>query len=653
MSGQENTGPVGGGDLGVLRDAYLRLHPPSFEESLLASRPEVNVANSVDYMLSKIHFSPIDQDRTTGQDPLHDYANQAEVPGENHEEHEGVVGSLEHAAHSVSAYIKRVVTERNRKGKTEAASIGIGKLGGVESVVFATHFDFLGGSMGSVVCEKIVHSLEIAKEKGLPWFGLLPSGGFSQDEAMVGRDWLSIITVALKDFVETTGLPAVGWSMDSYGGMPASIEGQLTVRGGMAGTSRSFSGPRVIEVASGKKPSPGSLTMENAYLHRNVQVLARNPDEILDWTTRFLEFWKASPAGKFKSAKLGDLKVPRGKTGHHREIRTGSKLGDNVIESLLPKNQKPTHKIAVPDIKEEDHSADWGEILYRRYMDNLNSAGRLDTDTLMRLFLRDFVPFYNPVTKTEYDNAGDPEKILKEFPEIIGGLGMFGNVKIAWIGNQPSYALHLKEGRISKRPAMPDVEDYRFQLEFLEMAERMGAILLSTIDTPGAKTGEDSEIQGQPVIISKNIGAVQGYEHLTATISIGADCSGGAAASSPMQDYRAGTERAIFVVADPFAQAAIKGKTTKPTPAMVKERLVLSRASAQENLDLRRLEEVIPEHTNPFATAREIHAALARYLETHQHLKGESLARHRQKIIDKRTSVTFSGSSVRLSNPES
>jgi hypothetical protein len=73
--------------------------------------------------------------------------------------------------------------DRNRqKGKPEAAEYGTGKIGDQDVVVYAMHYDFMGGSMSSVTGEKLLQAIELAQKTKRPLITIYSSGGARQDE---------------------------------------------------------------------------------------------------------------------------------------------------------------------------------------------------------------------------------------------------------------------------------------------------------------------------------------------------------------------------------------------------------------------------------------------------------------------------------------
>src|SRR5215210_1306117 len=82
-------------------------------------------------------------------------------------------------------YSERLSQARDKTGLDEAVLIGSGRINGRECVLAVFDFEFLGGSMGTVVGEKVAIALELAVEKRLPFVSVAASGGARMQEGML------------------------------------------------------------------------------------------------------------------------------------------------------------------------------------------------------------------------------------------------------------------------------------------------------------------------------------------------------------------------------------------------------------------------------------------------------------------------------------
>ncbi|HEY2325701.1 MAG TPA: acetyl-CoA carboxylase, carboxyltransferase subunit beta [Thermoanaerobaculia bacterium] len=144
-------------------------------------------------------------------------------------------------------YRDRLKVYENRVGKGDAVLCAEGKLDGVPVVVCAMEYTFMGGSMGSVVGEKITIAAERALDKKEPFIIVSCSGGARMQEGILSLMQMAKISAALARLSEA-GLPYISILTDpTTGGVTASYAmlGDLNIAEPKALIG--FAGPRVIE----------------------------------------------------------------------------------------------------------------------------------------------------------------------------------------------------------------------------------------------------------------------------------------------------------------------------------------------------------------------------------------------------------------------
>src|SRR5437762_9458487 len=144
-------------------------------------------------------------------------------------------------------YRDRLKVYEQRAGKGDAVLCAEGKLDGVPVVVCAMEYSFMGGSMGSVVGEKITIAAERALDKKEPLIIVSTSGGARMQEGILSLMQMAKISAALARLAEA-GLPYISILTDpTTGGVTASYAmlGDLNVAEPKALIG--FAGPRVIE----------------------------------------------------------------------------------------------------------------------------------------------------------------------------------------------------------------------------------------------------------------------------------------------------------------------------------------------------------------------------------------------------------------------
>ena len=83
------------------------------------------------------------------------------------------------------SYRKAISEDQERTGLTEAAVTGRCKVDGIETMMVVLDFGFMGGSMGSVVGEKVATALETAARRDLPMIALVTGGGARVQEGVL------------------------------------------------------------------------------------------------------------------------------------------------------------------------------------------------------------------------------------------------------------------------------------------------------------------------------------------------------------------------------------------------------------------------------------------------------------------------------------
>jgi len=143
-------------------------------------------------------------------------------------------------------YTDRVKAARNKTGLEEAVVTGVGRIGGHPVSLAVFEFAFLGGSMASVVGEKITRAIELAIQKRMPLLIVSASGGARMQEGILSLMQMAKTSAALKRLCDER-LPYISLLTDpTTGGVTASFAmlGDLILAEPRALIG--FAGPRVI-----------------------------------------------------------------------------------------------------------------------------------------------------------------------------------------------------------------------------------------------------------------------------------------------------------------------------------------------------------------------------------------------------------------------
>jgi acetyl-CoA carboxylase carboxyl transferase subunit beta len=144
-------------------------------------------------------------------------------------------------------YPERLAEGQEQTGETDALVVMQGAIKSIGVVCAAFEFDFMGGSMGSVVGERFVRGVRLAIEQKLPFICVTSSGGARMQEGLLSLMQMAKTTASLTD-LGARGLPFVSVLADpTMGGVSASFAmiGDLVVAEPRALIG--FAGPRVIE----------------------------------------------------------------------------------------------------------------------------------------------------------------------------------------------------------------------------------------------------------------------------------------------------------------------------------------------------------------------------------------------------------------------
>jgi len=144
-------------------------------------------------------------------------------------------------------YADRIVEAQAQSGETDAIAVMQGSIRSIGVVCAAFEFDFLGGSMGSVVGERFVRGVRVAIEQKISFVCVTASGGARMQEGVLSLVQMAKTTAALAE-LGRRGLPFISILSDpTMGGVSASFAmiGDVVIAEPKALIG--FAGPRVIE----------------------------------------------------------------------------------------------------------------------------------------------------------------------------------------------------------------------------------------------------------------------------------------------------------------------------------------------------------------------------------------------------------------------
>jgi acetyl-CoA carboxylase carboxyl transferase subunit beta len=160
------------------------------------------------------------------------------------------------------AYKDRIVSSQKKTGMKDALSTGFGHVNGLPLVVCCMDFTFIGGSMGSVVGEKISRAVDVCLEKKVPLMIISKSGGARMMEAGFSLMQMAKSSAKLARLSEAK-LPYISLMTDpTTGGVTASFAMLGDFNIAEPGALIGFAGPRVIRETIGKDLPKGFQSAE-------------------------------------------------------------------------------------------------------------------------------------------------------------------------------------------------------------------------------------------------------------------------------------------------------------------------------------------------------------------------------------------------------
>ncbi|HRO77042.1 MAG TPA: acetyl-CoA carboxylase, carboxyltransferase subunit beta [Crocinitomicaceae bacterium] len=159
-------------------------------------------------------------------------------------------------------YADRVKSTIKKTGLKDAVRTGHGKIDGQDLVIACMDFNFIGGSLGSVVGEKIARAIDYAIKKKAPFLMISKSGGARMMEAGFSLMQMAKVSGKLGQLSEH-GLPYISLLTDpTTGGVTASFAMLGDINIAEPNALIAFAGPRVVKETIGRELPDGFQTSE-------------------------------------------------------------------------------------------------------------------------------------------------------------------------------------------------------------------------------------------------------------------------------------------------------------------------------------------------------------------------------------------------------
>lgn len=408
-------------------------------------------------------------------------------------------------------YTEKLERAQRSTGDKDAVLCGRATIGGEPCAIFIMDGDFMMGSMGSVVGEKICRTFERAAELRLPVVGITVSGGARMQEGTTSLMQMAKVSGARARFAKT-GLPYLVLLTDpTTGGVTASfaMEGDIILA--EPGALIGFAGPRVVEQTTHRRLPAGFQRSEFLLEHGFLDLIVERENV---------------PATLSELLALHAGRIPAADAPH-----------------VLPERHEP-HTLLKKAGRKRRRSGNEAPSAY----DIVQAARSVEHPTALELIELGFDGFI--------ELHGD--RYFSDDPAIVGG--------IAWIGDQVFTVIGTERGRSTKERVARNFgsahpEGYRKAQRLMKEAERFGRPVLCLIDTAGAYCGIGAEERGQGEAIASNLVVMSELETPIVSIVVGEGGSGGALALA-VADRVLMLDNAAYSVVSPEGCASILWKTT-------------------------------------------------------------------------------------------
>lgn len=210
-------------------------------------------------------------------------------------------------------YPNRLAEAKDKSGRNEAVSVGTCRLLGQAVALGVMDFSFMGGSMGSVVGERLTLLIEYALHTRLPLVIVSASGGARMQESIFSLMQMAKTSAALAKLHESK-IPFISvLTNPTSGGVTASFASLGDIIIAEPGALICFAGPRVIEQTIGSKLPMGAQKSEFLLQHGMIDCIVKRR-ELKTKLSCMLAYITGN------EGHTGDELFPAVKTHRHREL---------------------------------------------------------------------------------------------------------------------------------------------------------------------------------------------------------------------------------------------------------------------------------------------------------------------------------------------
>lgn len=192
------------------------------------------------------------------------------------------------------SYAKRLINAKEKSGRNEGVIVGHCKIQNQKAALAVMDFNFMAGSMGSVVGERLTLIIEYATEHKLPLVIVSTSGGARMQESILSLMQMAKTSAALAKLHEA-GVPYISvLTNPTTGGVTASFASLGDIIIAEPEALICFAGPRVIEQTIGQQLPPGAQKSEFLLQHGMIDCIVKR-HELKSKLGELISFLKHKP----------------------------------------------------------------------------------------------------------------------------------------------------------------------------------------------------------------------------------------------------------------------------------------------------------------------------------------------------------------------
>ncbi len=213
-------------------------------------------------------------------------------------------------------YPQKLERDREKSKLSEGVVCGFASIGGHPLALAVMDFNFRGGTMGTVVGERIAQLFERARERALPCVVFTASGGARMEEGMLALMQMAKTTMAVRRFHDDGGYYISVLTDPTTGGVSASFAFQADVVLAEARAAIGFAGRRVIEQTIRQK-LPDNFQTAEFLLEKGALDMVVERDVLKETLVRLLDYGvggKRSANGRSGAAVPSAVPVPPAET---------------------------------------------------------------------------------------------------------------------------------------------------------------------------------------------------------------------------------------------------------------------------------------------------------------------------------------------------